>query len=83
MHTLTKASFVVKTNPDTRDELTKNHGLADTDADGGVIPETDTANCPLKSFLKYVSKLDPEQDRLWCYPRDSFRHDDDLSLIHI
>ena len=85
MHTLTKASFVVKTNPDTgkkyiiaRDELTKNHRYNDTDADGGVIPETDTDDCPVKSFVKYLSKLDPEQDRLWCYPRDYFRHDDNL-----
>ena len=85
MNTLTKDSFMLKRDPDTgkrfvvsKDELTKNHGLDDTDADGGLMVETHTDDCPVNSFLKYLSKLDPEQDRLWCYPKDSFRHEEEL-----
>ena len=84
MHTMLKSSFVTHTNPETglrfitkRDELTKNHRGNDPTAYSGFIPETGTDDCPFKSFKKYVSKLHPEQERLWCKSRSSFKEDDD------
>ena len=41
------------------------------------MPATGTRDCPVWSFEKYMEKLDPEFDRLWCYPKDSFHADDE------
>ena len=79
MHSMTKLSFVVNKDPETgrqfitkRDELNKNHRWNDAAAHGGFMPETFTPDCPVESFKKYLSKLDTDQDRFWCYPKDSF-----------
>ena len=79
MHLMTKQSFVINKDPDTgrqfitkRDELTKNHRWNDAEAYGGFMPETFTPDCPVASFKKFVSKLDTDQNRFWCYPKDSF-----------
>ena len=40
------------------------------------MAETGTIDCPLPSFLKYKSKLHPNSDRFWCYPKDSFTPDE-------
>lgn len=84
MDTMTKDSFIVGVNAKTgrvcvtkRDELTKNHREDDTEAHGGVMVATPTDDCPVKSFLKYRSKLHPDQERFWCYPKDTFREDDE------
>ena len=84
MHTMKKDSFIMNLDADTgkryitkKDELTKNH-KADTEGHSGMMIETGTEDCPVSSFLKLLSKLHPGQDRLWCYPRDSFRSDDEF-----
>ena len=85
MDTLTKDSFIVGVNAKTGrvcvkkvDELTKNHREDDTTpAYGGLMVATPTDDCPVKSFLKYRSKLHPEQGRFWCYPKDTFHPDDE------
>lgn len=85
MHTMTKKTFVVKTDPNTgrkyvykqTDELTKNHGPNDDERVSGYMPEmVGDERCPVASFGKYVSTLDPDFDRLWCYCKDSFDPDD-------
>ena len=85
MDIITKNSFIVGTNPKTgrtivkkKDELTKNHRENDAPkkATTGVMAATGTDDCPVKSFLKYKSKLHPDQERFWCYPKDAYHPDD-------
>ncbi|KAK7094075.1 hypothetical protein V1264_007745 [Littorina saxatilis] len=84
MHTMTKDTFEVKLDANTgrqylykKDELTKNH-RDDSEGYTGFMPATGTHDCPVSTFLKYIEKLHPESERLWCYPRDSF-HDEDTT----
>ena len=59
------------------DEMTKNHRENDKEESSGMMPEMPgNALCPVASFLKYVSKLHPENDKLWQRCRDSFVPDD-------
>ncbi|VDH97885.1 Hypothetical predicted protein [Mytilus galloprovincialis] len=85
MHTMTKSTFALKTDPDTGmryiekilDELTKNHRGNDKETTSGVMPEaTGSMYCPVDSFIKYTDKLHPDCDRLWQRPRDCFVDDD-------
>lgn len=82
MEKMTKSSFSVQTDESSgrkyvtmRDELTKNH-RDDQEAFGGFMPETRTPDCPVASFEKYRERLHPDQERFWCYPRDSFLESD-------
>lgn len=66
LRTLEKTSFKVEKYPDgkkyvalAKDELTKNHRVNDECHEGGVIVETNGINCPVNSFLVYLSKLNP------------------------
>ena len=84
MHLMNKDTFILNVNADTgkkyftkRDELTKNH-RADAEGHSGVMPETGTQDCPVASFMKFLSKLHPRQERLWCYTRNAFRDEDDF-----
>ncbi|CAG2223465.1 unnamed protein product [Mytilus edulis] len=72
MHTMTKSTFALKTDPDTGmryiekilDELTKNHRGNDKETTSGVMPEaTGSMYCPVDSFIKYTDKLHPDCDR--------------------
>ena len=85
MSSMTKSSFIMNIDPDTgkryvtkTDELSKNHRGNDTEVDSWCMPETSTKDCPVTSFEKYLSKLHPEQNRFWCYPRDSFYTEDEV-----
>ena len=82
---MTKSSFVMNTDPDTHlrfitktDELSKNHRGSDSQAHTGFMTETGTTNCPVASFTKFLSKLHPDQNRLWCYGRDAFDPNDNV-----
>ena len=37
--------------------------------------------CPVKSFLKYISKLNPNKTDLWQHPKDSYSPDDDVWYV--
>ena len=51
-------------------EFKKNHGaLDDKDYDGGIMYGTDTTNCPVKSYKKYLLKLNPAIKTLFQRPR--------------
>ncbi|XP_063404526.1 uncharacterized protein LOC134687991 [Mytilus trossulus] len=78
MHTMTKSTFALKTDPNTGmryiekilDELTKNHRGNDKETTSGVMPEaTGSMYCPVDSFIRYTDKLHPDCDRLWQRPR--------------
>ena len=81
---MTKSSLIIKTDPDTglkfvvkADELEKNHRENDAEGFSGNMFETGTADCPVAALTKYLSKLHPNFERLWCYPKDPFNTDDD------
>ena len=86
MQTMTKSSFILGTDPDTGlryidrvDEMTKNHRENGSSDDGpdGRMAETLTDDCPVASFLKYMSKLHPDQDRFWCYAKNTYCTEDE------
>lgn len=55
-------------------EADKNHNVNDNSFDTigeGRIYETNTSKCPVKSFEKYLSHLNPACDSLWQRPRDA------------
>ncbi|KAK7105841.1 hypothetical protein V1264_017169 [Littorina saxatilis] len=82
MHSMTKTTFRIKTDATTNreyvcknsDELTKNH-QHDTAFVTGFMPATLTDSCPVESFRQYISHLNPDCDRLWVYPLDTFSTD--------
>ena len=48
------------------DKLTKNHRENDKESSSGIMPEIkDSDLCPVKSFISYFEKLNPNTDRLW------------------
>ena len=51
------------------DEQTKNH-QDDTTFVSGIMPEADSELCPVKSFMKYLTKLHPRCDYLWQQVKD-------------
>jgi hypothetical protein len=79
---MTKTSFSLKLDAGrkyvykSRDELTKNHRQNDDELVSGFMPQTGTVRCPVASYEKYMSKLHPGLDRLWCYPKESFHADE-------
>lgn len=38
--------------------------------------------CPVKSFLKYISKLNPKKNDLWQRPKDSYSLEDDVLYVN-
>ena len=84
MVSITKHTFCIKTDPDTRmqyvckreDELTKNHHENDNELISGFMPEAPGHNlCPVSSFKKLIDKLNPRCDRLWQKPRQIVKDD--------
>ena len=57
--------FVVKTT----DELTKNHRENDEAEDGGIMMSNEGSLCPVPSFEKYLSHLNPANDYLFQRPK--------------
>ena len=87
MESMTKDTFVVKSYPDTgrkyiikkTDELTKNQRESDREKISGHMPADSEVSdiCPVRSFETYLSKLNPDCNRLWQYPKDSFSASDE------
>ena len=59
-------------------EKTKNHQgtTNENEHSGGRMYSTDTPMCPVRSFEKYIAKLNPKCDALFQRPCDSFCPDD-------
>ncbi|CAG2198541.1 KCTD1_15 [Mytilus edulis] len=87
MESMTKETFVVKTYANTGrkyilkkvDEMTKNQRESDHEKVSGHMPEDPEMPeyCPVKNFETYLSKLHPDSDRLWQYPKESFNSSDE------
>ena len=78
LRNLTTDSFVLKSFEDgkkyivlTRDELTKNNRVDDEYYEGGRIVETSDENCPVASFILYVSKLNPRLKAFFQRPKEN------------
>ena len=87
MAEMTKETFIVDVNPNTgvkfvkksKDELVKNRRSKEKENFGGFMTENkDSPQCPVKSFEKLLSKLHPENNRLWQRPRDTFCENDSV-----
>jgi hypothetical protein len=85
MAEMTKDTFCVRTAPSgakyverAQGEMQKNHCASDPEeATSGIMPERPgDPLCPVASFERYVSKLNPNSSRLWQYPKDTFTDDD-------
>ncbi|XP_062613933.1 uncharacterized protein LOC134275687 [Saccostrea cucullata] len=66
------------------DELDKNHraDAAGSVTDGRIYELPGNKNCPVFSFQKYLSKLNPNKSDLWQRPRDSFDPDADVWYVN-
>ena len=66
--TKTETWYVIKN----KDELTKNHKDLDHKI-SGIMPENkDDRLCPVRSYNKYMEKLNPNNDFLWQQPLKNF-----------
>ena len=78
VHTFRKDTFKVETDANTNlqykiktsDERSKNHRDDTDQIITAHIPELQSEFCPVKSFLKFISKLNPRSNNLWQYPKD-------------
>jgi hypothetical protein len=65
-----------------QDVIKKNHSEKDNPNDtideGRMYERLEDLMCPVKSYLKYVSKLHPENMAFWQQPSDSY---DDISSV--
>ncbi|XP_046584546.1 uncharacterized protein LOC124291570 [Haliotis rubra] len=86
MESMTKDTFEVAVDPSNGIrfirqglwELTKNHS-EDRESYGACMPEIPNSElCPVSSYLKYIEKLNPDLNRLWQYPKDSFTAEDNV-----
>lgn len=84
---MTKDTFIVDVNPNTgvkfvkksRDELVKNRRYNEKENFGGFMTENkDSPLCPVTSFEKLLSKLHPDNNRLWQRPKDTFSDNDSV-----
>lgn len=65
-----------------RDHLTKNHRENDDEASGGFMYEIpNSERCPVKTFEKYVSKLNPACPWFWQKPKQ-LQNDSDQWYIN-
>ena len=65
----------------TTGEMDKNHNMSDTSFDThgeGRIYETNTPDCPVLSFIKYLHYLHPIQTAFWHRPRDFVKSTDTI-----
>ena len=92
MHEMTVDTFCVETDSDTGrryvskkvDELAKNHREADKDNIEGFMPENPGNNiCPVSTYIKYVSKLNKNCNRLRQRSKDSFHDDDEVWFCNV
>ncbi|XP_072182398.1 uncharacterized protein [Diadema setosum] len=83
LRNMNKGDFAVTTDSSNqryvylaRDMKTKNHrgeGLDDEESQQGRMYETHKDDCPVESFVKYVSHLHPHCDALWQRPKATTR----------
>ncbi|XP_033724872.1 uncharacterized protein LOC117314856 [Pecten maximus] len=72
---MTKDTFVINVDPDSGLKfVVKNTGLMNTCmsnaiSNGFMLEDPGSLYCPVASYEKYLSKLNPKTDRLWQYPR--------------
>ena len=73
---LTKDSFKINDGEDgmryvtlEKDELTKNHRVNDDQQEGGIMLETGQVNCPVASFILYLSYLNPKSEAFFQRPK--------------
>ena len=93
MHKMTKSTFIIGKNPNTgidyisigTDEMSKNHRAADPEkAYGGIMPAMPkNPLCPVASFRKYLSKLNPACHKLWQRTRDTFQDDEPVWYCNV
>ena len=76
LRNLKKSSFKIKKDSDGRhciekaiDELTKNHRGENDAQESGIIYETGSPRCPVKSFRLYLTHLNPKIDELFQRPK--------------
>lgn len=76
VRSLTTRSFVLKKDENGMEyvaldieEFEKTYGPLDGDYEGGIMLATNKANCPVSSYKKYLSKLNPSIDTLFQRPR--------------
>ena len=60
------------------DFATKNHKIDDKKAQGGRMYETKDFLCPVKSFQKYVSKLNKDMEEFWQRPKRSIEENSEV-----
>lgn len=92
MDKITKNTIVIQTDNDTGmkyvtknvDELTKNH-RDDKESFSGYMPEERGSEfCPMMSFERYLSKVNPKSDRLWQFPLDIVKRIPfGLQIVHL
>ena len=84
---MTKETFIVDVNPNTgvkfvkksKDELVKNRRSKEKENIGCFMTENkDSPQCPVKSFVKLLSKMHPENNRRWQRPRYTFCENDSV-----
>ncbi|XP_048764458.2 uncharacterized protein LOC125672286 [Ostrea edulis] len=82
LRNMLRNDYVIRQDPDGRrflassvSRLTKNHrgeNTTDDDQEGGrMYEQPGNPKCPVMSFEKYLSKLNPDCDALWQRPRSS------------
>jgi hypothetical protein len=84
MEKMTKNTFEVKINAagqkyvrKQQDEFTNNHRGVAEEAVTGVMLATGGLDCPVSSYERYLSNLNPGNDRLRQYIKDSFSDEEE------
>lgn len=91
--TLTRQDFAVQPDPEgtlyiykTHDELTKNHQTdSEKSSDGRMYEIKGSDRCPVRSFVKYIRRLNPNCNKLFQQPKLTAKdgiHYDNIPLGH-
>ncbi|XP_063442973.1 uncharacterized protein LOC134723282 [Mytilus trossulus] len=91
--TLTRQDFAVQPDPEgtlyvykTHDELTKNHQTdSEKSSDGRMYEIKGSDRCPVRSFVKYIRRLNPKCNKLFQQPKLTAKdgiHYDNIPLGH-
>ncbi|VDH93435.1 Hypothetical predicted protein, partial [Mytilus galloprovincialis] len=91
--TLTRQDFAVQPDPEgtlyiykTHDELTKNHQTdSEKSSDGRMYEIKGIDRCPVRSFVKYIRRLNPKCNKLFQQPKLTAKdgiHYDNIPLGH-
>jgi hypothetical protein len=79
IYDMKKEKFCIKYDTDMKlkyivlasDEKSKNHSYIDKEIVSGIMPQTNDIMCPVASFERYLSKLNPMCPFFWQRPRQS------------